>query len=131
MKNIQKLRTQYNKVSMELREAEEKEKNEILRPAIKKMVGKCFKYINSYGGDSKEWNLYVKIISVNEKTLSVNYIQFQRSSKDIVEIALKESFTYNGRNSFTDKMSYIPISNSEYNRAKKSLEKFVIEKLSI
>lgn len=35
------------------------EKNE--RPKLPEMVGKCYKYRNSYGGDSSDWWLYKKI----------------------------------------------------------------------
>ena len=51
-----------------LRERIEKARDEISRrfeqPVMRKNIGKCYKYRNSYGGDGSNWWLYRRIFDV-------------------------------------------------------------------
>lgn len=127
---IELLKQKANRASVALRDKEEEYTKLLVLPSLRKMVGKCFKYINSYGGDiQKKWNLYIKIVSIDEKNISFTCVEFQRTSLEIVEVRLSKKYNWGGKNHFKDS-NYIPIKNSEYNRAKKSLLKFITNKLS-
>lgn len=128
---LEKLRIKSQKAQCAYLEAEEKHLNEEVIPKLKALIGKCFKYYNSYGGSLPRWYLYAKIISVDEKTCTLHTVEFQKTSLDKVEVNLKQKSTYRGTNYFLDNNGYIPISNTEYNRAKKFLKKFLIEKLEL
>ena len=54
----------------------------------KKDIGKCFKYRNTYGGDNGWW-LYAMITGV--KGRYKQYLTFETTSLDIIEIKTKES----------------------------------------
>lgn len=99
-------------------------------PSLRKTVGKCFKYLNGYGGDKAKWYLYLKVISIDEKNLNYKCVEFQRTSLEIVEVKLGTKYNWRGNNYFNGS-NYIEISNAEYNRAKKSLLKFMTDKLSM
>ena len=58
----------------------------------RKLVGKCFKYLNSYGGDSAKWWLYVR---VTRGGVSATCIEFQRTSMDIFEMRANHWFSKN------------------------------------
>lgn len=111
-------------------EAEEKRLDQEVLPELRKLVGQCYKYRNSYGGGLSRWWLYGKVLSVNEKTCEVHTIEFQHTSMERIEIELDKKTTYRGRHFMKDG-SYMPATNAEYNKAKKSLKRFVIEKLEL
>lgn len=111
-------------------EALEDYNNKELLPEMRKLIGKCFMYKNTYGG-GKTWPLYIKVMGIDEKNLNLQCVEFQKTSLEIVEIKLREAITCRGQNQFTRNDGYYPISNAEYNKAKKSLKKFIIEKLEL
>jgi len=127
-KEIEELRLKANIASNKLRDKIDAYNNEIAVPALRKAVGKCFKYINSYGGSYERWPLYLKIIDLDEKNLQFKTLEFQRTSLEIVEIKLDKKYNFGGKNYFSDS-NYIEIPLSEYKRAAKTLLKFVNEKL--
>lgn len=53
-----------------------------------KLVGRCFKFSNSYGGSDKRWWLYGKVVSVDEYW--PHLITFQHTSEDQIEIKTDE-----------------------------------------
>lgn len=127
---LKKLKEKAEKARVAYQNEQEKYDNKIALPNLRKMVGKCFKYHNSYGGNLPRWFLYSKVISIDEKTLTFTCIEFQRTSLERVEVELTRKYNYRGEN-FFDGTNYIKISSSEYNRAKRSLLKFMQDKLSI
>lgn len=127
---LKELEVKANKARWAFQNKQDEYNNKIALPSLRKMVGKCFKYHNSYGGDLPRWFLYSKVISIDEKTLTFTCISFQRTSLERVEIELTKKFNFNGKNYF-DGSNYIPVSTAEYNRAKNSLLKFMKDKLSI
>ena len=127
---LKDLEKKANKARWAFQNKQNEYNNKIALPNLRKMVGKCFKYHNSYGGDLPRWFLYSKVISIDEKTLTFTCISFQRTSLEKVDVELEKKFNFNGKNYF-DGSNYIPVSSVEYNRAKKSLLKFMQDKLSI
>ena len=117
---LEKLTILAHKAARKLKDAEDEIRNKIARPILRKSVGTCFKYINSYGGNHDRWNLYLKIVSFDEGSMSFTCVQFQRTSLDIVEVKLNQVYNFRGESYFND-TGYIKISKSEYNRAKKSI----------
>lgn len=98
-------------------------------PILKKSIGRCFKYHNSYGGNSEKWWLYLKINSIDEKTMTYTCTEFQRDSRERLEIKWDKKFNFKGEFCFDNYgQGYTEISLPEYNRAKKSILKLA-EKL--
>ena len=83
---------------------EKKEKEKTIRP----LVGKCFKYRNSYGSDENWW-LYKKILSISDRAW-LNAFMFQKTSRGNWEIHFNETYI-----SLLD--GYISISEEEFNQA--------------
>lgn len=48
----------------EIKEKEDKELYDSFWPYFSSLKGKCFKQKNSYGGNSKSWNLYSKVVDI-------------------------------------------------------------------
>jgi hypothetical protein len=131
MDKLDKLKAERQKIDIKIRDIEYKELVEKSIPKLKQSIGKCYKYSNSYGGNTKRWPLYKKIISIDEKTMSFNSIEFQHTSMNIIEIKHNQVFNFNGENHFDSwGNNYTEISNSEFNKAKKSLIKTVNRLLS-
>jgi hypothetical protein len=130
LKDLAQLKEKRQRLDVKIDNLEYQEKVEICVPRLKKQVGKCFKYHNSYGSTYEKWWLYSKILSIDEKNMSFKCIQFERTSLDKIEINLEYKSNYDGRDAFLEMGNWIEITPSEYNRAKKSLEKFILEKLS-
>jgi len=61
---IKKQLVVYKEAGNKLNELRELEIEMITMPTLKKNIGKCFKFKNSYGG-SDSWWLYIKIIGLN------------------------------------------------------------------
>ncbi len=74
----QKIRAQFEKLRKELDNIETSKRTR----ENKKLVGKCFKTLNSYGSDSPKWWLYKKIIKGGCYMTS---IQFEITSQNIFE----------------------------------------------
>ena len=130
LKKLEQLKERRNNLERQIEDLEYKEMIETSLPKLKKIIGKCFKYHNSYGGNYERWWLYVKVLSIDEKNMTFNCVEFQRTSMDIAEIKLEKKYNFRGKNYF-DGMSYAPISQSEYSRAKRALKKFIIKKLEL
>lgn len=61
------MKTEKERLQAKLKEIERHEKNEIIRlhyPEFKKYEGRYFKNKNSYGGSSKTWYYYTKVVSI-------------------------------------------------------------------
>jgi hypothetical protein len=85
-KNLEQLKEERKKLNIQIEKIEKKELIEKTIPELKKYVGNCYKYINSYYGEKQLWPLYKKIISFNEQTMSFNVLRFQHTSRNDIEI---------------------------------------------
>lgn len=123
MSKLEKLRKQRNELDVQIRDIEDKLMEEKILPSLKKRIGKCYVYINSYGGGSEKWNLYHRVLNVDEEA---NYIidSFQQCSDGRIEIETKTKFNYSGRDSLSDS-SYKEITIEEYQEAQKKLLKVI------
>lgn len=84
----------------ELNAITEQEKKELIEkeyPKVKaKYLGKCFKSRNGFGGNSKRWWLYEKVIEIKpddlytigdgEVTAHITVLRFQVFSNDLIQI---------------------------------------------
>lgn len=132
MDKLKELKEKKWKLDRQISNIEYKELVEKSVPLLRKSVGKCFKYLNSYGGDSKLWPLYIKIVEINDKDMTFETLEFQKTSKNQIEIRFENRSNFDGKNYFDDVWgsgSYIKITNAEFNRARKSLLKKVKELL--
>ena len=99
------------------------ETKETSLPELRKTVGKCFRFTNSYG-QGEDWPLYARVISLNEAEMSFQTVQFQHTSRKIVEIEYEKRYNWRGQDHFArDSWTEIPL--SEYNEAKRKALKFV------
>ena len=127
-KQLEKLTKEYHNIGSKIQAIKDKDIKEKALPMLRDIVGKCFKYRNSYGGSYEKWWLYLQVKSIDEKSLSFTCVEFQRTSMDIIEIKLDKKFNWNGKNYFDNNSSYIEIPKSEFNKAKRSFKK-MIEKI--
>lgn len=122
MENIKDLQAKEREIREKVLTEQAKREKELIPVYRKEFVGKCFKYRNSYGSDSKPWWLYIKIIDVD----SVNFyngeepcfrtIQIQMPRSGHIEIDTRER-------GYVRAGEYVPIKNTEFNRnARKILE---------
>ena len=131
LKKLEQLKDKSHQLQRQVSNLEYKRMVELALPNLRKFIGKCFKYHNSYGSQHERWWLYSKVISVDEKNMMFNCIEFQRTSLEKIEIELEKKFNFNGENFFTRMSGYIEITANEYNLEKRKLKKFVIEKLEL
>jgi hypothetical protein len=81
MSKIGQLKEQEQNLRNEIYALEKEELTKRIMPKAKKLIGKCYKYRNSYGGDQKPWWLYQKVVeikSINDENrvwLKVNTFQ--------------------------------------------------------
>lgn len=110
-KKIDQLRTQIYRLDIE--------------PRAKAMVGRRFKYRNSYGGERKDWWLYSKVIGYDQRNQMLIICSYQRTSLPKIEI-VTEAKRYT-TNPLDDHLFQIPITSKQFdavlNRAIKELEK--------
>mgnify|MGYP001611764821 CR=1 FL=1 len=104
---LEKLKIERNKLERQISDIEYKKLVEISIPQLKESVGRCFKYRNSYGSNSKSWWLYLKILSVDEKIMSFKTIEFQQTSMDFIEIKFDQKYNFNGKNYFNVKIEIV------------------------
>lgn len=110
IKNLKKIESEYYRQIQEI-----KEKIKLLEelPRAKSLVGKCFKYLNSFG-PNENWWLYIRIVRNDGCDVIID--KFQEDAYGKVEFFYAEvSYShYFGS-------SYIPISEEEYFKAEKKL----------
>lgn len=129
MKKIEKLKQQVNELNKQINDIEYKKLIEVSIPELRKSIGRCFKYKNSYGGNLDKWWLYKKIISINEKDMTFNTLEFQITSLNIIEVKLEQQYNFGGKSYFDNQGTwYTEIKPSEFNKARKMFLK-KIEKL--
>lgn len=125
---LEQLKLRAGKLVGMVREIEEEERNKVHRPILRKSVGKCFKYSNSYGASDggRRWPLYAKVISFNEAGLTFEVIRFQRTSRDRIDIEMHREYNYSGNNRMGMEHGWEPITAAEFNRAMKSIRATVL-----
>ena len=128
-KEIEKLKKEERIIARKRIDLEYKEKIEVNVPILKKSVGRCFKYHNSYGGNYPSWWLYYKIISINEKDMTFTGVEFQKTSKDVVEIKYNKKFSFDGEFYF-EGMNWIEITPKEYRKEAKKMLKIATKLLN-
>lgn len=72
MKTNMKLNLTKEQLREQLNKIEEQEEKEMIKeryPEFKKLEGKYFKYLNSYGSDYKKWGVYTKVIEIKPSDL--------------------------------------------------------------
>ena len=94
-------------------------------PAVKKLIGQCFKYRNSYGSGRKDWWLYSKVLGYNPRNQQLIICSYQRTSLEIIEIRVREErFCIDA---LKDHLLQTPVTSKQFdavlNRATKELEK--------
>lgn len=63
-------------------------------PKMQKMVGRCFKYRNSFGHDCPGWWLYVKVIGYKPRDRSLLLCRYERTShRGINVVPTEETFS--------------------------------------
>jgi hypothetical protein len=81
-----------NREQRKLRLLEDEHERLIKIPELEKLIGRCFKYHNSYGSGEKWW-LYRKIVGIDGTTLKT--FEFQITSySDEGKMEIKESHCY-------------------------------------
>jgi hypothetical protein len=125
---IENLTTRGNKLLGRARDLLEEQRNEIARPALRKLVGKCFRFENSYGSGEK-WPLYVRIISFDEKAMTYKTVQFQNTTRQRIEIEYRQEHNFEQHARFGVENGWTPLSEEEYERERKKLLQFVKELL--
>lgn len=114
---IEQARERFNKAKKKLMEIEEEQRDRLVRPALRKSVGKCFVYQNSYGSGEK-WPLYAKVVSFDEKDMTYETVEFQQTSRNHIEIEHHRRYNFQGV-SWYFQNGWTEISASIYNREKR------------
>jgi hypothetical protein len=121
MNKIEQLKEQEQSLRNEIYALEKEELTKKVMPKAKKLIGKCYKYLNSYGGDQKPWWLYQKVVEIksindeNKVWLKVN--TFQKDCTGDINFK-KEEFGYRD---LRDGDDYQEISSKEYEMEKNKL----------
>ena len=125
---IDKLNEQIRELRFRVTDMERAEADEVSRPLLRKSIGKCFIYSNSYG-TGERWPLYAKIVSFDERNINFITIQFQHTSANRVEIEYEVAHNWEGKSHFREGSGWTEISAAEYNRARRSAMKFITKLL--
>lgn len=128
---IDALRKKAAAYERQARALEERHRDAVSRPILRQSVGECFVFNNSYGTGCERWPLYAMIVSFNEADMTFETVQFQRSTREQIEIELEVVHNYEGRNYFRDSSGWRPITKAEFNDARNNLLAFVNNVLRI
>lgn len=95
-----------------------------IEPKIKKLIGKCFKYRNSYG-QGEDWWMYIKVVDYKPISQCVIVCTYQKTTSQEHQIQMKKEQW--GVDLLDDHLLQMPITkkqfNSHINKAIKDLEK--------
>ena len=99
-----------------------------IEPTLKKLIGKCFKYRNSYSSDSKWW-LYSKIVGYKRPDLILH--TFQIIPTEGIEFETKK-IAYKGNSHLFETSISLAEFNKAYRRTSQKLKHFgeLLEKTS-
>jgi len=124
MSKLERLASLADRAVGRLRQAKADERDAVGRPLLRRQVGRCFTYSNSYG-EGERWPIYVRIVSFNEKDMSYETVQFQHTSMHNIEIEHRRTYNFEGRSSFGVDRGWTPIPLEEYEKARKQLLRLV------
>ena len=102
MRTKEQIKAELEPLQAELSAIEERER----KAEHKALIGKCFKYHNSYGGDRPRWWMYARVTTVGgywPKSFT-----FQVTCDDEIIVKNKESRTYSN--------DWLPITRKEFDR---------------
>lgn len=125
---IQRLTLKGNRLLERARDLVEREKDEVARPAFEKLVGNCYKFMNSYGSGEKWW-LYVRILRLHKDALTYDTVRFQNTSRQNIEIEYRQQWNFHQGNHFSVQNGWQPVSFAEYDRERKKLLRRIKELL--
>lgn len=121
---INDLRLKGNRLLMRAEHLLEQERDEVARPKLRAMLGKCFKYLNSYGSGDPKWFYYVRIVSFNEKDMSFRVVTFQHTSRKRLEIEWEQTYNYRADTRYNADNGWELVSAAEYDRERRKLLNF-------
>ena len=114
MDELEKLEADRVRINYRIWGIQAKRRAEENRP----LLGKCFKYRNSYGGDREKWWLYIKVTKVSARG-EMSGLQFQTDCHNKLEIEFAHRIPINLSG------GYVPITQGEFNRALRAVQKRV------
>ena len=120
---IKKLIEQENEIARKRSNLQYKEKIEVNVPILKRSIGRCFKYHNSYGNERKRWWLYCKIVGINEKNMEFTVVAFEKTSLGNMTIDFERKYNFNGEFYFNTS-HHTEITPREYRREANKMLKF-------
>ncbi len=121
---LAKLTATVYRLKIELNSLVELERNEVARPKLRKLVGRCFKCLNSYGSGDKWW-FYTKVVAFSESDLTFQTVEFQHCSDKRMEIRYERLFNFSETSRFGVDSGWMPISAADYNRERRKCLSFV------
>lgn len=113
---IKELTSRAQRLHIQIRNLEDAERDEVARPALRKMIGQCFKFNNGYDNQNRWW-LYAKIISLDEKKMTFSTTQFQMKSDKKAEVEIEQVYNWRGESHFSS-LSWMPITHAEFDAAR-------------
>lgn len=119
-KGLEQFKKEAERLRVKIYNLEHQEMEEKVLPEAKKLIGQCYKYRNSYGGDREPWWLYQKIVSIksisDENRVWVKVNTFQKDCYEDVNFKKQDLAIRNLRGDF-----YQKITTEEYEMEKKKL----------
>jgi hypothetical protein len=125
-KEVREAQQKAQQAQIKFRDLLEEERRKKSRPALRKLVGSCFVYQNSYGSGSS-WPLYARVISFNEKDMCYTTVTFQEPIDGRIEIEKQRAHNYEGGCAFGIERGWKPITQKDYNTALIKLLKHINE----
>ena len=100
---------------------EKRERQERLDKSVqdaRPLIGKTFKFRNSYGSHTPEWWLWIEVVGVRQTGyfLEIQTISYQATSSDRLEIIME--WHSHELSEFDGHRGYIPVTKAEFNRGK-------------
>jgi hypothetical protein len=120
---VERLTKEGNVLLGQARQLLEEERDEVARPKLRAMLGKCFRFRNAYSGSEKWW-LYAKIVGFDEKNMTFTVVQWEHPTRQSLEFRYEQSYNYNGKSRYGVD-GWEPVSGQEYEREKRKMLTFV------
>ena len=97
VKALKKAEKEVNKAFAKRSTARDKYDELVKVPALKKAIGECYRYHNSYGSDTDKWWLYTKIVGArNDGYVTVLNIQTTCSGHQELEVRFQDYPLHDG-----------------------------------
>ena len=115
--NLEVLRERAWRAQSRFQRALDEERDKVQRPILRRLIGKCFVYRNSYGS-GESWPLYLRIVGFDEKKMTYLAASFQNCTDGRVDFRLHDEHNFQGQHRFGVESGWVPISLRAYNKAK-------------